>query len=135
MFFCEDNFTKEYSYRKNDATDTAVTVRAKQTLDAFAWPKLLLILVATGDTDGFETFATDDFEGFAAALALGRRGSVLLMDDSLSAWADFVCLTRPPLLWHIFGQREHLMMIPWLKLADGLHFPARICLVSALEVV
>ena len=48
-------------------------------MDAFAWPKLLLILVATGDTDGFETFATDGFEGFAAALAFGRRGSVLLV--------------------------------------------------------
>ena len=98
-----------------------------KTLANVDWPRL--ILVPTGDTTSFEALSS------AAALAFGRRGRVLLIDDSLSAWADLVCLTSPPLLWHILGQSEHLMMIPWLKLAAGWHFPTKMCLVSALEVV
>ena len=50
MFFCEDNFTKEYSYRKNDATDTAVTVRAILQLKVYLHVpcKLFLIMYFLG---------------------------------------------------------------------------------------
>ena len=87
------------------------------------------VLVSFLDPDSPEAFVA------AADLAFDLRGRVLLTGESLSAWAAFVCLASPYLLLQILAQSEHLMTIPSLKLADGVHFPFLMCRVSALEHV